>query len=394
MADPLRVLQILDNLVSNALKFTAEGSVEIWAELLERAEGIDTVCFSVKDTGIGIEAEAQARLFQPFEQAAATTARLYGGTGLGLSISRRLAEMMGGTIHLESTPGSGTTVGLTLPLSIGEPPVGGPENDSSQIVKIFVDGASQGVEPIVLAVDDHPTNRELLARQIEALGLLAQTAADGREAFALWKAGGIALVVTDCNMPEMDGYALSRTIREHEESEGLSRTPIIAWTANVLPSAAALCRAAGMDDILTKPAELNALRKTLTAWLPAAVTSALQPEVPVAALSLAGLSKIAATPAQRAEILVDFISNSESDLSDLRAAQRISDLPACARIAHRMLGSSRMIGANELADLCEDMERAARMGSSEEVMKTDAAMDGALVRLDAHLAEAKRVIAE
>jgi CheY-like chemotaxis protein/HPt (histidine-containing phosphotransfer) domain-containing protein len=287
-------------------------------------------------------------------------------------------------------------------MSIGEAEEGKPLGETSQIVKIFVEGTSEGSEPIVLAVDDHPTNRELLARQVEALGLLVQTAVNGSAALALWKAGGIAAVVTDCNMPEMDGYALSRAIREHEEKAGLPRTPIIAWTANVLPSAAALCRAAGMDDILTKPAELGALRKTLTTWLPAAVASTLRPDDvagetlrkgPVAALTLAGLSKIASTPEQRAEILVDFISNSESDLSDLRAAQRIQDLPACARIAHRMLGSSQMIGATELAEVCGTMERAARMGSSEDVMKADAAMDGALERLDAHLVEAKRVIA-
>ncbi len=104
----------------------------------------------------------------------------------------------------------------------------------------------------------------------------------------------------------------------------------------------------------------------------------------IAALSLLGLSKIAATPAERTEILVDFISNSESDLSDLRAAQIVPDLPACARIAHRMIGSSRMIGAIELAEVCENMERAARQGSAEDVMRRTPAMDGALGRLDAH----------
>ncbi len=403
MADPLRVLQILDNLVSNALKFTAEGTVEIRAELVERVEGTDTISLSVKDTGIGIETEAQQRLFQPFEQAGATTARLYGGTGLGLSISRRLAEMMGGSVQLKSVPGAGTTVGVTLPLSIGEAQPGELEGESTQRVRILIENTAGGAGSMVLAVDDHPTNRELLARQIEALGLQVQTAVDGREALALWLAGGIDVVVTDCNMPHMDGYALSRAIREIEEKEGRQRTPVIAWTANVLPSAAELCRAAGMDDILTKPAELSALRKTLARWMTSggietpgadeSATAAAQPGQ-VAALSLLGLSKIASTPAGRAEILVDFISNSESDLSDLRAAQLVSDHPACARIAHRMIGSSRMIGAIELATVCEDMERAARQGSADDVKKANAAMDGALCRLDAHLAEAKRIIAE
>jgi HPt (histidine-containing phosphotransfer) domain-containing protein len=144
------------------------------------------------------------------------------------------------------------------------------------------------------------------------------------------------------------------------------------------------------------------LRKTLSKWLPPGATPmGTENDAYLAALAgqqstltLAGLSKIASTPAERTEILLDFISNSESDLSDLRAAQIVSDLPACARIAHRMLGSSRMIGAIELAGVCEDMERAARQGSAEDVMKANSAMGGALCRLDAHLAEAKRVIAE
>jgi PAS domain S-box-containing protein len=403
MADPLRILQILGNLVSNALKFTAEGTVEIRAELLGREENIDTVCLSVKDTGIGIEPDAQQRLFQPFEQAAATTARLYGGTGLGLSISRRLAEMMGGTVQLQSTPGVGTTVAVTLPLAIGEAQPDELESDASQRVRILAESADPGTGPLVLAVDDHPTNRELLARQIEALGLRVQTALDGRDALALWQAGGIDVVVTDCNMPQMDGYALSRAIREIEVKEGRPRTPVIAWTANVLQSAAELCRAAGMDDILTKPAELNALRKTLSKWLPSRAAAPLSTDDAanaasqggaISTLTLAGLSRIAASPAERTEILLDFISNSESDLSDLRAAQVAADLPACARIAHRMLGSSRMIGAIELAEICGSMERAARQGSSEEVMKANTAMGGALCRLDAQLAEAKRVITE
>jgi PAS domain S-box-containing protein len=399
MADPLRLLQILDNLVSNALKFTAEGSVEIRAELQGHTEGIDTVCLSVKDTGIGIDPEAQRRLFQPFEQAGATTARLYGGTGLGLSISRRLAEMMDGRVQLESMPGIGTTVSVMLPLAIGNVEQAQAQGDASQRVRILIEGGSEGAGPVVLAVDDHPTNRELLARQIGTLGLQVRTAVDGCEALALWQAGGVGLVVTDCNMPQMDGYALTRAIREIEVKEGRPRTPIVAWTANVLPSAAALCRAAGMDDVLTKPAELNALRKTLSKWLPSGATAPGESNAgtavvvtAAAALDLAGLGRIASTAGERAEILVDFISNSESDLSDLRAAQIILDHAACARIAHRMSGASRMIGALELAEVCENIERAARKGSVEDLMKADAAMDGAMGRLDGYLVEARRML--
>jgi PAS domain S-box-containing protein len=403
MADPLRILQILDNLVSNALKFTAEGTVEIRAQLLGRTANTETVCLSVGDTGSGIEPEVQQRLFQPFEQASAATGQLYGGTGLGLSISRRLAEMMGGSIRLESTPGEGTTVSLTLTLLIGEALLTEPKSGAALSIIPMVAVPIPSAGPLVLAVDDHPTNRELLARQIEALGLRVHTAVDGREALALWQAGGIDIVVTDCNMPLVDGYALARAIRDLETQEGRVRTPIIAWTANVLPSAAAMCRAAGMDDILTKPAELGALSKILSKWLPAPRSqfqdaddraAVAQPAPQSELFSLAGLGAIATTAAEQNEILQDFITHNESDLCSLRAAQITMDLQACARIAHRMKGSSQMVGARELATACETMERAARQGAPEDVGKANTGMDGAMARLIARLAETTRASAD
>ena len=399
LADSLRVSQILNNFVSNALKFTTEGYVEIRAELLGRAAGADTLHLSVKDTGIGIEPEAQQRLFQPFEQAGAATARLYGGTGLGLSISRRLAEMMGGTIEVESAPGEGTTITLTLTLPISDAaPVEHGRGAAPGIAPILA-AAAAGTGPLVLAVDDHPTNRELLARQIAVLGLRVRTAVDGREGLALWQAGGIALVITDCNMPHMDGYAFSRAIREIEAKEGRVRTPIIAWTANVLPGAAAQCHDAGMDHILTKPAELATLRAMLLKWLPSVATATAGPEdtadagsgtMQSAALGFAALDNIAATAAERAEILLDFMTQARSDLVGLRAALTKQNLPDCARIAHRMKGSSRMVGAQDLAAACETMERAVRHGNPEDARVAKAAMNLALQRIEAHLAETAR----
>lgn len=396
LADPLRVSQILNNLVSNALKFTTEGGVQVRAEFLGRADGADTVRLSVQDTGIGIEPEAQQRLFQPFEQAGAVTARMYGGTGLGLSISRGLAEMMGGTIAVESAPGKGTTmsVTLTLPISAVAPAEHGSE--AAPAVAPILAAAAPGAGPLVLAVDDHSTNRELLARQIAALGLRVRKAADGREALALWQAGGIALVVTDCNMPQMDGYAFSRAIREIEAEEGRPRTPIIAWTANVLAGAVAQCHAAGMDDILTKPAELAVLKETLSKWLPPATmtmasagdsANAGSGAAQLASIEPAELGKVAATAAERAEILLDFMTQTRSDFAGLRAVLTMEDLPACARIAHRMKGSSRMVGARDLAAACETMERAARQVSPEGARAANAAMGRALERLEAHLVE-------
>jgi signal transduction histidine kinase/DNA-binding response OmpR family regulator len=395
MADPLRVLQIVGNFVSNALKFTARGHVEVRAELIGRESGADTVRLSVTDTGIGIEPEVQKRLFQPFEQAGAVTARLYGGTGLGLSISRRLAKMMAGTVDVESTHGEGTTmsVTLTLPISAFAPAEHGRKAAAPPPTP------ASGDSPLVLAVDDHPTNRALLARQLAALGLRVTTATDGQEALALWQAGGFTLVITDCNMPVMDGYALSRSIREIETKEGRPRTPILAWTANVLPLAAAQCHAAGMDDILTKPAELVGLKEMLSKWLPAAAMVAAgavdarhegSDGTQAAPIDLAELQKIAANAADRTEILRDFMAQTRSDLTELEAALKRQDLAATGHVAHRMKGASRMVGAHELAAVCETIEHAPRRGDPDGVDAAKVALNRAMERLDAHFANANK----
>jgi signal transduction histidine kinase/DNA-binding response OmpR family regulator len=395
LTDPMRVLQILNNLVSNALKFTTQGYVEVRAELLERGGGADTVRLSVKDTGIGIEPEAQKRLFQPFEQAGAITARLYGGTGLGLSISRRLAEMLGGTIQAKSAPGEGTTMSVTLTLPISDAEPANLVSGAMPVVTPIFVAPTQSVGPLVLAVDDHPTNRQLLARQIVALGLRVRSVASGEEALALWQAGRYALVVTDCNMPRMDGYALSRNIREIEAKESRRRTPIIAWTANVLSGATAQCHAAGMDDILTKPAELAELKEMLSRWLPSAAAATIDADAAVEArfgrtqvssIDLIALDKIAATPVERAEILLDFMTQTRSDFAALTAALIMPSLPVCVRIAHRMKGSSLMVGAQALAAACESMESAARQSSMQNAAAAKAVIDRALEKLEAHIA--------
>ncbi len=277
--DPLRLRQILNNFVSNALKFTPRGgTIEIKAELMARSQGEERVRFSVTDTGIGISVANQQRLFQPFSQADGDTTRRYGGTGLGLAICRRLAGMMGGSVELVSELGKGTTMILTLSLPVAdpndlptidlnsEPRQLGATTRLRRLPPSVEQAAAEGT--LVLLVDDHHSNRDLLMRQMHALGYAVTGAHDGVDALDKWQSGRFAIVITDCHMPEMDGYELTRRIRQLEAGSGGKRTPIIACTANALYGEVEICLAAGMDDYLAKPIELSRLLEKLDRWLP------------------------------------------------------------------------------------------------------------------------------
>ena len=269
--DPLRMSQILNNFTSNSLKFTETGSIEVRAELLVHHQEYETVRFSVKDSGVGINQEQQAHLFQQYHQASAETARMYGGTGLGLSICRSLADLLGGEIGVQSTLGAGSTFSLTVNLPVG--------NVSTKDRRQLEEDTSRDFEPAigplatmaqhitVLMVDDHPLNRMLLKQQLSLLGLRADDAENGTEALSLWQTNHYDLIITDCHMPEMDGYELTYRIRELEQRAETKPVPIIAWTANVLAEEEQRCHEAGMDDILTKPTELAELKTKLLKWL-------------------------------------------------------------------------------------------------------------------------------
>ena len=278
VVDPLRLRQILNNFTSNAIKFTVEGHVELRVDLVERRDNVEVVRFSVSDTGIGVSPENQKKLFRPFVQAEADTTRRFGGTGLGLAICRRLAEMMDGTVEMQSEVGKGTTMILNLALPIGDPALvrstgGGAGQSPTQVAlkgrRVAPPVAEAETEgTLVLVVDDHPTNRSLLERQLRALGYAAESAENGVEALERWRSGRYGIVVTDCHMPEMDGYDLTRAIRGEESARGTARIPVIACTANALAGEADVCFAAGMDDYLAKPVEMLALAQVLDRWLP------------------------------------------------------------------------------------------------------------------------------
>ena len=261
LADGLRLRQILFNLVGNALKFTLQGSVELQAQVLQQREGGQRLRLQVADTGVGISAERQQAVFAAYTQADASTTRRFGGSGLGLSICRELAASMGGQLQLRSAPGEGTTVWLELELAACEAPAAMPPEAP----------ATAGPLPAarVLVAEDHPTNLQLLVQRLRELGLRVHAAADGCQAWHAWQAGTFDLVITDCHMPGMDGFALARAIRADPRA-GRAQVPIIALTASVLESTREACRAAGIDHFLAKPVDPRALRAALAGRLPAA----------------------------------------------------------------------------------------------------------------------------
>lgn len=378
VADPVRLNQILNNFLSNAIKFTPEGSVTVSVRCLEATKDVERICFEVQDTGIGISEENQANLFQPFAQGESNTTRRFGGTGLGLVICRHLAELMGGEITMQSAPGKGTTMAFSAPFPKGDARniVATELPDTMKAAKFIrpaptVEEALHGHNLILLA-EDHPTNREVLSRQLNLSGYAVELAKDGLDALEQWKSGRHALLLTDLHMPRMDGYQLITALREWEATHGLVRTPVIAITANVLRGEAEHCLEMGMDDYLTKPVSIPVLASKLCQWLPPIYpleTAQEESKVMVlekllssdldrdALLSLCGNDLSVAL-----EILEDFRSTTRADLVDMNQYFEQKDQASMARQAHRIKGASAMIGAVALAQKAKELESLAKKG--------------------------------
>jgi len=370
--DPARLRQVLLNLVGNGIKFTETGTVSIRVRVVEsrpRAQRIEIV---VRDTGIGISRDDQDRLFQPFVQAEAPISRNRGGTGLGLAISRRLAELMNGELALASEPGHGTTVTLTLELEV----VSGAEADAPQASGLELPAPlaipRTNVRRRILVVDDNEFNRAVLARQVAALGYEAEQASDGEEALQLVEHGEYALILADCQMPGMDGFEFARAVRKGETEHGRIRTPIVAWTANVMPDDVEACRDAGMDDVLAKPSALPTVQRVLRTWVdgagdlgrvPPAGSPAPPPVTDGAPIDRMQLRAIMdGDAALEAEMLAGFRTASVKEAAALRDALARRDCSAIRHASHRMKGLARLVAASSLASVCERLERQARAG--------------------------------
>jgi CheY-like chemotaxis protein/HPt (histidine-containing phosphotransfer) domain-containing protein len=225
---------------------------------------------------------------------------------------------------------------------------------------------------LVLVVDDHPTNRQLIALQVRTLGYAADTADNGAAALAAWNTGRYSMIFTDCNMPEMDGYALARSIRSIEAGRGAVRVPIVAFTATALSGHRETCISAGMDDCLVKPVNLSQILRSLDKWLPIprqssaapapapspALADAAREQSPIDRLALAEISHGNTTTEH--EILVDFRLANDGDAAVLLKAVAAGDTADVAHLAHRILGACRMVGAHALAGVCTRLSEASR----------------------------------
>ncbi|MBO6520842.1 MAG: response regulator [Rhodospirillales bacterium] len=511
-SDPVRLRQVLMNLAGNAAKFTEAGKVVISAEKVDSANGTVNVRFQVSDTGIGISKENQIKLFEAFTQAEGSITRRFGGTGLGLSISRRLVDLMGGRIGVNSELGKGSTFSFELPFEVSTPPsdeatdhalpalrdisvlICIPDAEEREIIETYLDhngishsvadtvgemlercamysvaliddwpgsggtadelasaivdetaaqrspgiiklknhapasgkskkrpgivlqrpyrertlietlGVAAGrIEPgevsvssdaddrvpfeappsidearkagrLILAVEDHPVNRQVLMRQLHTLGYAVEMAEDGAKALEKWQEGGYALVITDCHMPEMDGFELTAAIRAAEEATG-HHTPIIAATANALQGEAENCLRAGMDGYLSKPVKLDALAGEIVKWLPDSGIKIDLPapsaDVPTSGDDVIDFAVLRAIchgdESMLLEMLGDFLEINQSVVDDLLQAIEMKKSADIRSHAHKLKGSAGTAGAKRLAEAAKSLEKSSGDGTDADI---------------------------
>jgi signal transduction histidine kinase/CheY-like chemotaxis protein len=262
--DAHRLAQILSNLVSNAVKFSNDGQIAIRARQIDGSAHDSMLSFEVSDTGIGIAADRQSVIFQPFAQVDGSASRNYGGSGLGLALAAQLVRQMGGQIEVESELGRGSTFRFTARLAKPEPPTAdelAPAGDRTD---------ENGNPPplAILVAEDNPVNRKLAQSQLNSLGFAPVVVNGGQEALDALALEPYSIVLMDCQMPGMDGYAATAEIRRREAATA-HRTVVIAMTAHALSGARERFQAAGMDDYIGKPVDIDDLAATLKRWTPA-----------------------------------------------------------------------------------------------------------------------------
>ncbi len=343
--DPLRFRQVLSNLVSNAIKFTEKGHVDVDLDIQSTGDsGRVSLCVSVRDTGKGISDDEQADIFDPWVQARA--GRSQSGSGLGLAICLQLVRMMGGDIRMLSELGKGTTVSFDIPADVHME-----RREAEEVVLPETVSTHRALH--ILAVDDHPANRMLMKHQLLHLGHTVTEAKDGQEAWEKWQIRRFDAVITDCSMPGMDGIALTKLIRQHQTDHVF----ILGLTANAWPEERNKCMEAGMDDCLFKPLQLPQLQGILNNIADQLSTADPQTTQLNDLLSLKDLSALTHNdPAMLCELLSVTLKSNRDDLKLAEDLYELEDWPELARCIHRMSGAAQIIGARDAEQSCRKLE--------------------------------------
>ncbi|MGE8186589.1 transporter substrate-binding domain-containing protein [Pseudomonas sp. NPDC086278] len=377
LIDPTRFKQVLSNLLSNAIKFTHKGEVSLTLRVAPGASGHLAVSVCIADSGIGISALDQQRLFKPFAQASNSLQSGRAGSGLGLVISRTLCEMMGGRLVLGSVLGQGSQVDISLSLIALQPlPAAGPLDDT----------ALRPTRALtILVVDDYPANRLLLSSQLSYLGHRVMEAEDGEQGLALWRLHEFDVVITDCNMPRLSGVELTGAIRDEERAQGLPPTLILGFTANAQPEEKVRCLEAGMDDCLFKPIRLADLNNWLAGrWVETAIEPPARSD-----FDLSGLEPYVGTDRTLInQLLRELAVTNRADREHLLRAHAEDNRPHLQELAHRIKGGARMVRAQRLIDCCEALEQACGEGRAALIDEAVDQLQQAMRRLDQQLAQA------
>jgi signal transduction histidine kinase/DNA-binding response OmpR family regulator/ABC-type phosphate/phosphonate transport system substrate-binding protein len=388
--DSLRLRQVLINFASNAVKFTEQGSIALAVTCLPPVGEQQWLRFAVSDTGIGLSAETRARLFQPFEQADISTTRRFGGTGLGLAIVKRIAELFGGRVGVESVPGEGSTFWIEAPFA----PARGDAETASRAERndrpdkaggieqepeaadfgAGASGFSRHAAARILLAEDNPVNREVVLDLLDAVGLAADIAGNGREALELVRTERYDLILMDVQMPEMDGIEAAQRIRALSGGATAASVPIVAMTANVFEEDRRRCLDAGMNDHVPKPVSPASFYAMLCRWLPIAGqgAGAAAPEkvgagetapmtVPITAPPVdipmpdlpgldvvAGLASVSGRTATYLRLLKLFVEHHGDVITQIRAALAVGQRDEARRLAHSLKGAASTLGAEPL----------------------------------------------